>query len=39
MKVVGKYCYKITQTVGQSCCGHSGSSVLEFGFQPYVVRQ
>jgi hypothetical protein len=23
----------ITETAGRSCCGPSGSSVLEFGFQ------
>ena len=28
-----EYCSVIIQEVGWSCCSHSGSSVLEFGFQ------
>jgi hypothetical protein len=28
-----EYCWAITQASGRSCCGWSGSSVLEFGFQ------
>ena len=28
-----EYCWAITQTAGRSCCGQSGSSALEFGFQ------
>ena len=28
-----EYCWAITQAAGRSCCGRSGSSVLEFGFQ------
>lgn len=30
---LAEYCWVITQVVGQSCSGWSGSSVLEFGFQ------
>jgi len=32
-KVEEEYCRAITQEAGQSCCGQSGSCVLEFGFQ------
>jgi len=27
------YCWAKTQIDGRSCCGRSGSSVLDFGFQ------
>jgi hypothetical protein len=30
---LAEYCWVITQVVGRSCSGWSGSSVLEFGFQ------
>jgi hypothetical protein len=32
-KVEEEYCWAITQAMGRSCCGRSGSSVLELGFQ------
>jgi hypothetical protein len=32
-KVAEEYCWAITQAVGPSCCGRSGSSVLEGWFQ------
>ena len=32
-KVVEEYCWTITQTAGQSCCGRWGSSALEFGLK------
>ena len=32
-KVKEEYCSAITQAAGQSCCGPSGSSVVEFGFK------
>ena len=32
-KVAEEYCWAITQTVGRSCCGRSGSGVLDFEFQ------
>jgi hypothetical protein len=31
--VAEEYCWAITQAAGRSCCGRSGSSMLEFGFQ------
>ena len=31
--VAEKYCWVITQAIGRSCCGRSGSGVLEFEFQ------
>ena len=31
--VAEEYCWAITQAAGRSCCGRSGSSVLEFGYQ------
>jgi len=27
-----EYCWAITQVAGRSCCGRSGSGVLDFGF-------
>jgi hypothetical protein len=30
---VEEYCWSITLAEGRSCCGRSGSSVLEFGLQ------
>ena len=32
-KVVDEYCWPVTQAVGWSCCGQSGATVLECGFQ------
>jgi len=32
-KVVDEYFWPVTQAVGWSCCGHSGATVLELGFQ------
>jgi hypothetical protein len=32
-KMAEEYCWAITQVAGRSCCGRSGSSVFEFGFQ------
>ena len=32
-KVAEEYCWAITQAMGRSCCGRSGSSVLDFTFQ------
>ena len=32
-KEAEEYCWAITQAAGRSCCGRSGSSVLEFGFR------
>lgn len=32
-KVVDKYCWPVTQAVGWLCCGQSGATVLELGFQ------
>ena len=29
-----EYCWAITQALRRSCCGRSGSSVLQLGFQP-----
>jgi len=28
-----EYCWTITQAEGRSCCGRSGFSVLDFGFE------
>ena len=33
MKVAEEYCWAITQAARPSCCGRSGSSVLNSGFQ------
>ena len=30
---MNEYCWAITQVAGRSCCGRSGSSVLELGLQ------
>jgi hypothetical protein len=32
-KLTEEYCRTITQAAARSCCGLSGASVLEFGFQ------
>jgi len=31
--VTEEYRWAITQAAGRSCCGRSGTSVLEYGFQ------
>jgi len=33
IRLAEEYCWAITQAAGRSCCGRSGSSVLEFGYQ------
>jgi len=35
--MVEEYCWAITPAAGRTCCGRSGSGVLEFGFQPDCV--
>jgi len=33
-RLAEEHCWAMTEAAGRSCYGRSGSSVLEFGFQP-----
>jgi len=35
MRVAEEYCWAMTQAMGQSCCGSSGSGMLELDFNLY----